>query len=96
MKDAGMLRSAHRWSLDFFMENVPTGHDASLFSVYRAAEPQRRFRYANGSSEGDVQYSLESEESAERLLLDFHEFARRKRAAAGQALERAHCWHVVD
>ena len=85
VKDAKMLRGAvDRWSLDFFIDNVPKpgSASASLFSVYRAAEPRRRFRYAAEADEGP-KYVMDSEECAEKLMLDFHEFARRKKNAAG-------------
>lgn len=68
VKDAQLLQGAlQRWSLDFFLDTVPSGGDeASLFSVYRAAEPKRCFRYA-GAREGsedeeEAKYSLESED----------------------------------
>ena len=83
VKDAKMLRGAvGRWSLDFFIDNVPEAGSASasLFSVYRAPEPRRRFRYA-AADEGP--YVMDSEECAEKLMLDFHEFARHKKNAAG-------------
>ncbi|CAJ1334448.1 unnamed protein product [Effrenium voratum] len=79
VSDAQLLNTAQRWSLDFLEDHVPRGHGASLFSVYRAREPQRRFRYAAQQSDEGEAYRLEG--CAERLLLDFQDFARRKRAA---------------
>ena len=85
VKDAKLLQNAqHRWSLDFFLDTVPSAgeaSEASLFSVYRAPEPRRNFRYA-GAGDEDVGYSLEAEDCAERLLMDFPEFVR-KRAGGG-------------
>lgn len=79
VKDAQLLHGAlQRWSLDFFLDTVPSGDEASLFSVYRAAEPKRCFRYAGareGSDEEEAKYSLESEDcgfGGFYLLFPFH------------------------
>ena len=84
VKDAHLLQGAQeRWSLDFFSKTCPPAGtpEASLFSVYRAPEPSRRFRYARAEA-GEDGFGLGPEPCAEELFLDFHEFAGRKRAAA--------------
>ncbi|CAE7762740.1 Hif1an [Symbiodinium sp. CCMP2592] len=82
-----MRRAEARWSLEFLAETSPdpSSPEASRFSVYRAREPYRRFRYAgrapSGSGSEDL-YDMDLEECAEQLCLDFRDFAKRKRAAA--------------
>ncbi|CAK9032712.1 unnamed protein product [Durusdinium trenchii] len=91
-----------RWSLDFFEETCPPAGspEASLFSVYRAPEPQRRFRYAHVAAHGTEEeggFGLGLETCAERLLLEFHDFARRKRRAEGDGGDgfAYYLWGVV-
>ncbi|CAE7024414.1 Hif1an [Symbiodinium sp. KB8] len=82
-----MRRAEGRWSLQFLEETSPdpSSPEASRFSVYRAREPYRRFRYAGhgaGGSGSEDLYDMHLEDCAEQLCLDFLDFAKRKRAAA--------------
>ncbi|CAE7530262.1 HIF1AN [Symbiodinium sp. CCMP2456] len=82
-----MRRAEARWSLQFLEETSPdpSSPEASRFSVYRAREPYRRFRYAGhaaGGSGTEDLYDMHLEDSAEQLCLDFRDFAKRKRDAA--------------
>ncbi|CAE8734960.1 unnamed protein product, partial [Polarella glacialis] len=58
-----------RWCQDFFARTVPSSgsQESSLFSVYRAREPGRRFRYA-GLGPSVQAYDLTAEEVSEQTF----------------------------
>jgi len=72
----------NNWSLEYLEARVPSGTaESSLFTVYRAKEPYRNFRYVNEGTTSSV-YDIAGEQLAEQLLMSFSDFARKKRACA--------------
>ena len=80
VRGAPLLRAARRWSLERFLQEAPA--ERSEFSVYRASEASRCFRYAGEGHDFELR---EEDGCAERLMMSLEDFAERRAAADGYA-----------